>query len=104
VTPLRFPAFRFLAWGRLVTMLGNDLAPIGLAFAGFRHEGDAPGAAGVSVAAVLFMPGFKVVRTLPASPPGVRTPAQASELDQRVAEEVRDEVDEEEAEEHHANS
>jgi MFS family permease len=31
--PLRYPAFRFLAGGRLVTMLGNAIAPIALAFA-----------------------------------------------------------------------
>src|SRR5262249_6971350 len=31
--PLRYPAFRFLAGGRLVTMLGNAVAPVALAFA-----------------------------------------------------------------------
>jgi MFS family permease len=31
--PLRYPPFRFLVLGRLVTMLGNAIAPIALAFA-----------------------------------------------------------------------
>ncbi|HZM81825.1 MAG TPA: MFS transporter [Candidatus Limnocylindrales bacterium] len=88
-------------------MLGSFLAiPLGQVLAGpaalaWGTQTTILVAAGVSVAAVLFMLAFREVRTLPASPPGVRTPSPASELDQRVAEEVRDEVDEEEAEEHH---
>jgi MFS family permease len=33
LTPLRYPAFRYLAAGRVVNMLGNAVAPIALAFA-----------------------------------------------------------------------
>jgi len=76
-------------------MLGSFLAiPLGQVLAGpaalaWGTQTTILVAAGVSVAAVLFMLIFKQVRTLPASPPdGMRTPSQASELDQRVAEEV----------------
>jgi MFS family permease len=33
LAPLRYPAFRYLASGRIVTMLGSSIAPIALAFA-----------------------------------------------------------------------
>lgn len=39
--PLRYPAFRFLATGRLVTMAGNAIAPIALAFAVLDLTGSA---------------------------------------------------------------
>ena len=41
LAPLRFPAFRFLATGRMVTMLGNAVAPIALAFAVLDLTGSA---------------------------------------------------------------
>jgi len=41
VNPLRYPAFRFLATGRAVTMLGNAVAPIALAFAVLDLTGSA---------------------------------------------------------------
>ena len=39
--PLRFHAFRYLASGRLITMLGNAVAPIALAFAVLDLTGSA---------------------------------------------------------------
>jgi len=95
--------------------LGSFLAiPLGQTLAGpaalaWGVDTTVMAAAGVSVVAVAFMLWFRDVRTLPASPSPARSPAvgeglgAASEGDQRVAEEVRDEVDEEEAEEQHVH-
>ena len=41
MNPLRYPAFRFLVTGRAVTMLGNAVAPIALAFAVLDLTGSA---------------------------------------------------------------
>ncbi|HEX6684094.1 MAG TPA: MFS transporter [Candidatus Limnocylindrales bacterium] len=41
MNPLKFPAFRYLAAGRLITMLGNSVAPIALAFAVLDLTGSA---------------------------------------------------------------
>ena len=41
LAPLRFPAFRYLAAGRVVNMLGNAVAPIALAFAVLDLTGSA---------------------------------------------------------------